>query len=603
MQLYGLIGELGSEKQISLRFTEFTVANLATGSAFSDILAANAGKVVQAKDSQSGESYSYTSQSGRDLGDAVYERAERLYEEPDQVILDSDKEDDVRGFLEKLGFDEEEVEEALEDSRDEATGGIRMDKLLKAVKIHLQGQGLDGTLSLPAGSTPEILSLAEKLGLNTEGLEDLADTLGSGALSLTEVVTALKEAGAATGSLSEDDLEGVKDLLMEAGLSEEKALSLLERYVDSEGALSMDGLIAMLEDVIQENDKVANLINSGKLTTILAGLMEGAKVEVESQPEVALNTEGMLNQLNRLEADQKRELNAKKNAENSSSLFNAEGEESEDGTGLTLKSLESLLSKSDGATTSTSTAADTTDGSAMAKISAKVMAHVEMDIVGIKQMPGKGANASQDTEKAALTAKAAVVKAGSEVLQTQTTSPERGADQVNLSTTTTQTSQIQGTGTAAKTGQTARMSPSVLLDQLNGRMTVMLKNGQSSVKLQLHPQELGSLKIDLKVDGASVRATIVAENHQVQQILGSNSSELKQSLADQGFNLDKFEVITQSEYQQANSDGQENKNADQSQQGYSTGTAAGLEEDVSISEEYPASTVKYYRAGQLDLLA
>ena len=596
MQLYGLIGELGAETKISIGFSDFTVASLDTNTLFADILAAKAGEVVREKDSRPDQTAPLRTQSSRDLADTVQEKAESLYREPKKVILDSEQEPAVRELLEKLGFDQEEIEETLETAQDQATGGIRLDCILKAIKNHLQGQNAEGILALPAGSSPEILILAEKMGLDNNGLKELAQALGSGTISLTDLVSALKETGTATKSLGQDDLTGVKELLVKAGLSQEKAERLIEEYADGEGGLSMDGLIALLEDIIQENDKVANLVSSGKLTEMLAGLMEGAKVEVAAQPEAALHTESLLNQLNRLEADQKRELNIKKNAGDTTLQVLAEaGEEPEEGTLMTLKDLEALLFKGGKGVTA--------ENSASTKISAQAVSQVEVDPEGIEEVPAQGANASQDAEKMALAAKATLSKTGSaEILQTRTSSPQRGADQVNLSTTaTTQTVQSQEVGAAARTGQ-ARMTPSVMLEQLSGRMMLMVRNGQSSVKLQLYPQELGSLKIELKVDGNSVKATIVAENQQVQQMLGSNSSELRQSLADQGFNLDKFEVMTQSEYQQANSNNRGNQDGSGDQQD-PEGVAANLEEETSLSEEYLASAGKYYRTGQLDLVA
>jgi len=78
---------------------------------------------------------------------------------------------------------------------------------------------------------------------------------------------------------------------------------------------------------------------------------------------------------------------------------------------------------------------------------------------------------------------------------------------------------------------------------------------------------------------------VVAENQQVQQLLGAHSSELKQSLSEQGFSLEKFEVMTQGQNAQTNSDLAQDGRAIESkarQFGFDPGQEAGSEDQTPI---------------------
>ena len=123
--------------------------------------------------------------------------------------------------------------------------------------------------------------------------------------------------------------------------------------------------------------------------------------------------------------------------------------------------------------------------------------------------------------------------------------------EVKVSLSSVRPDTAQGRAQAPTQTAPTRMQPSVLLEKLAGRMVMMLQKGQTTMRLQLQPPELGQLRIDLAVDGRSVPATIIAENSQVQQILGSQGGDLKQSLADQGFHLDQFDVWVQGQHKQA----------------------------------------------------
>lgn len=63
-----------------------------------------------------------------------------------------------------------------------------------------------------------------------------------------------------------------------------------------------------------------------------------------------------------------------------------------------------------------------------------------------------------------------------------------------------------------------------------------------NIRLRLHPPELGSLAMTVRVEGKSLSAEIVTETVQARQALVENLPQLKQQLADNGLTIEKFDV-------------------------------------------------------------
>ena len=91
-----------------------------------------------------------------------------------------------------------------------------------------------------------------------------------------------------------------------------------------------------------------------------------------------------------------------------------------------------------------------------------------------------------------------------------------------------------------------------LVDNLVQRFNVNPRLQTSKLTLQLHPAELGQIKIDILVKGNSISANIVAQSQQVLETLDKNMNRLRGVLEDQGFNIDAFEITldTDSDKQQ-----------------------------------------------------
>ena len=89
----------------------------------------------------------------------------------------------------------------------------------------------------------------------------------------------------------------------------------------------------------------------------------------------------------------------------------------------------------------------------------------------------------------------------------------------------------------------APVDPNAVVDQvLQGISMRTLTDGSQTVRMRLVPESLGSVTVNLSVQGGSVNATMVAQNTDVRDALLANQQALSRSLADAGLKLTSFTV-------------------------------------------------------------
>lgn len=110
--------------------------------------------------------------------------------------------------------------------------------------------------------------------------------------------------------------------------------------------------------------------------------------------------------------------------------------------------------------------------------------------------------------------------------------------------------QVQGFDTAKVMQQTPvvqlsngyQMPESQIFDQVVTQISGSVNGESGRMVLRLQPAELGSLKLDLKIEGDRVQAHLHAQTHQVQDVLERNLPQLRSALAEQGLKIDQFLV-------------------------------------------------------------
>lgn len=69
-----------------------------------------------------------------------------------------------------------------------------------------------------------------------------------------------------------------------------------------------------------------------------------------------------------------------------------------------------------------------------------------------------------------------------------------------------------------------------------------LGDGGGQVRLRLHPPELGTLQLTLRMEGGQMQARMEVENSLAKDALLNNVQTLKDRLSEQGMQIESFEV-------------------------------------------------------------
>lgn len=86
-----------------------------------------------------------------------------------------------------------------------------------------------------------------------------------------------------------------------------------------------------------------------------------------------------------------------------------------------------------------------------------------------------------------------------------------------------------------------------IMQQVIERFQLTRRSLETKLNIKLHPAELGELKIDLTVSEGSIRANVIAQSQQVQEIIERNMAKLRLALEEQGFTVDEISVTSESD--------------------------------------------------------
>jgi flagellar hook-length control protein FliK len=100
--------------------------------------------------------------------------------------------------------------------------------------------------------------------------------------------------------------------------------------------------------------------------------------------------------------------------------------------------------------------------------------------------------------------------------------------------------------------------PVHVVNQVGRRISLALKNGQNHVKIQLKPPDLGSIQLEMSMKDNILKVAMIAEHHSVKDMLMSHVSDLKQSLLQQGIELQKVDVEIDYDFGQSMANAQKN---------------------------------------------
>lgn len=187
---------------------------------------------------------------------------------------------------------------------------------------------------------------------------------------------------------------------------------------------------------------------------------------------------------------------------------------------------------------------------------------------------------------------------------------DRGASLAGISSTSTTGSSTSGSRTESTRGSIptslSRYQETKLVQRVL-RGIEQLSNGGGQVRLRLHPQELGTLQMTLRIEGSQMSAKLEVENSTAKDALLQNLQGLKDRLADQGMQVERFEVTVSSQSNSFGADaGLANGNQDRRSWEQQATSRYATQNNNLISPERPAASAEPARTwsrtnGSLDV--
>jgi|GEM_PF-6993306 len=132
-----------------------------------------------------------------------------------------------------------------------------------------------------------------------------------------------------------------------------------------------------------------------------------------------------------------------------------------------------------------------------------------------------------------------------------------------------------------------RPNPTQIIDQIVKKAVIRLKDGYSEVRIDLKPELLGPLRMQILTENQQVTLRILTENPLVKEIIENSIAQLKADLLSQGLQMEELEVSLNGDHARF---GHHPDNTDQSEWGSrkSPRGAAEVAKDASGAATSPA---------------
>lgn len=158
-----------------------------------------------------------------------------------------------------------------------------------------------------------------------------------------------------------------------------------------------------------------------------------------------------------------------------------------------------------------------------------------------------------------------------------------------------------GAGTeTARPAPTARPASSGMVNQLVDRAVFLQRNGQAEMQIDLKPEHLGRIRMRISTESQRVTVHMMAETHAAREIIEANLGQLRNDLASQGLEVDRFDVNTMA----SNDSDRQGRGAFQSGSRGRFSAAAGADgQTVVDSTDVPAAHFQTSKDRSVDYFA
>lgn len=128
-------------------------------------------------------------------------------------------------------------------------------------------------------------------------------------------------------------------------------------------------------------------------------------------------------------------------------------------------------------------------------------------------------------------------------------SASKGGDQNQESSLLLQNLKAEGfqgqVSQAAETASVWNAETQDIMKQILDYMKIHIKTGESTLEMQLHPENLGTVQVHIASKGGAVTAHFVTQNETVKAVLESQMIQLQESFQEQGVKVEAVEVTVQ----------------------------------------------------------
>lgn len=147
---------------------------------------------------------------------------------------------------------------------------------------------------------------------------------------------------------------------------------------------------------------------------------------------------------------------------------------------------------------------------------------------------------------------------------------------------------FSGLQQASQTEETQTTDTQDIMRQIMDYMKVSVKADSSDLEMQLHPQSLGTLHVQVASKNGVVTANFITQNETVKAALESQMVQLKESFAEQGVKVEAIEVTVQTHsFEQNLEQGRGNQSDQESGAGVSRRRTRRINLNTAFAEDEP----------------
>lgn len=494
----------------------------------------------------------------------------------DEMTLPAQSREQVKEVLVASGYTEDQADEIVRRATDD-NGDINVGALFQVLPQYTPTVGTN--LFIAENDKPLLIQALQDLGVPAEDIRQFFEAASRDGemINLTGIQDLLAKADPTVKSV---DLSVMRDLMGKLGLDEQEITTLLARAGDGKGGVSPQGMLEILQAAAEKgNTKTGQLILQ---------LTSQAKVKNSDGQDLAQQLRQQVNQ--RLESPPSQAQANQTTADSGQAATEQTGQATQANPNAQTPGQQAnaaqtnpnaqaaQATQADGEQAQGQTQGQTGVGSTAAEAAALAKATGN-------SFSGGGSNGGQagqqqagaQAQQAAAQARAAVAGASDKAETGARTTENALAGAASAA----------GKGSAVQIGDAvSKALPAYVVRQVAQQMASMVRANQTQLTLNLKPEHLGALEMEISVKDGAVTATLTAETPSAKLALESGLGELQDRLAQQGIRVEKIEVALGSnasqDRQTAGADasgGQNGSNRHGDGQGQGDGASGSAEEE------------------------